>query len=87
MNPKEKNIIEGVALILFLVIIFGWLVFRSFVSNSPVTPPALAELPVASLQDPVLDQLSTDLSQTEKFYQVPVPEPTVEEKDKGTLAQ
>lgn len=88
MNPKEKTLFEGIAIVVIVVILFGWLTFRSFTRGDVTTGAgSLPAIPTAALTDAVLDQLAQDLTKPEHFYQVPVAEPSLADKDKGTLVQ
>lgn len=87
MNPKEKTLFEGIVIVVLVVVLFGWLTFRSFNKGAVTTSSSLPAIPTAALTDAALDQLAQDLMKPEHFYQVPVAEPSPGDKDKGTLVQ
>lgn len=88
MNPKEKTLFEGIVIVVLVVVLFGWLTFRSFTSGGVTSiGSSLPAIPTAALTDATLDQLAQDLTKPELFYQVPVAEPSPGDKDKGTLVQ
>lgn len=87
MNQKEKSLFEGMVMIGVVVILFGWFIFRVYVNKIVPTPPQLVAIPTEALADPVFNEVAVGLESSEKLYQVPVAEPTPDEKDKGSLVQ